>query len=203
MTKRLIGYFIAGLAIALPFALSALLLYLLYSKLANSISFQVAIVVIAMAVILLTLLGYLANSYVGASIFGTLEEWLIKLPLLGPLYKSSKDITSAFVGSEGKFSEPVMVRFPGDIQKVGFVTSKQNAFLSELDSSNEVKEDDLLSVYFPLSFSLSGDLFLVPRKRITPINQKANIVMQTIISGGLISRTDPINIKETSQPSLK
>jgi uncharacterized membrane protein len=133
----------------------------------------------------LIVIGY-TRTYFGNKLFISFESYLIKTPLLGPIYKSIKDVTNAFVGAENKFSEPVLVLFPGEMYKIGFITNKENEYLKNNDS----EESMLVSVYFPLSFSLSGDLFIVPQDRIKPINKSANEVMQLIVSGGLIKGKD-------------
>jgi uncharacterized membrane protein len=138
-------------------------------------------------VILITLTGFLARKYVENAFWSRVEASLIKLPMLGLVYKSFKDVTSAFIGRDRKFSEPVMVKIhDDDVYKIGFITNKDvSVFLGEqLDESTE---DPFFLVYFPLSFSLSGDLYLVPSKKIKPIQGKAKDVMQAIVSGGIIN----------------
>ena len=138
------------------------------------------------AIIGLIALGY-ARTYFGIKLFSTLESYLLNTPFLGALYKAIKDVTSAFIGAENKFSEPVLVKFAGDLYKIVFITNKDNEYLNkEYDDVGQT----LYSVYFPLSFSLSGDLFLVPRDRIEPVNKSAKEAMQMIVSGGLIKGSD-------------
>ena len=182
MIKQLIGYFLRGLALVLPFVALAYLLYFVYIKTINNFSLESALLLIVPAIIGLIALGY-ASTYFGIKLFSRFESYLLKTPIIGSLYKAIKDVTSAFVGAENKFSEPVLVTFAGDLYKIGFITNKDNEYLKLDNISNDQK---LYSVYFPLSFSLSGDLFLVPRDRIYPIDKKAKDVMQMIVSGGLI-----------------
>lgn len=151
-------------------------------KIVDYANIDSAIILILPTVIGLIAIGY-ARVYFGMKLFSSFEGYLIKTPLIGAVYKSLKDVTSAFVGAENKFSEPVMVLFAGDIYKIGFITNKENEYLRKHDSKDE---SVLFSVYFPLSFSLSGDLFIVPIDRIRPIDKTANEVMQMIVSGGLI-----------------
>jgi uncharacterized membrane protein len=42
-----------------------------------------------------------------------------------------------------------------------------------------------VAVYFPLSYSLSGNLWIVPKKYVKPIEMPAADVMKYIISGGV------------------
>ncbi|MEM9548535.1 MAG: DUF502 domain-containing protein, partial [Bacteroidota bacterium] len=89
------------------------------------------------------------------------------------------------VGSENKFSEPVLVQFSGDVYKVGFITNKNMIHLKETLGIKE--NDELYAVYLPLSFSMSGDFFLVPSSKLQPIDKTAKEVMQLVVSGGLLN----------------
>jgi len=59
---------------------------------------------------------------------------------------------------------------------MGFVT-QQN--LSDLDIKEKV------AVYFPHSYNFSGELFIVPRELVRPLNIPAAEAMKFIVSGGV------------------
>lgn len=189
MIKQFIKYFLGGLAIVLPLFGLAFLIFFFCTKIFEYCTIESAIILIVPIIIGLIAVGY-TRTYFGIKLFTIFESYLLKTPLLGALYKAIKDVTSAFLGAENKFSEPVLVKFAGDLYKIGFITNKDNEYLKK-----EYKDEGhtLYSVYFPLSFSLSGDLFLVPRDRIEPVNKTAKEAMQMIISGGLIKGMDKIN----------
>ena len=187
MFNKIIGYLLAGLAIVLPFALTIWLIYYLISTLDQYFNIESALIGLIVILVTLVIIGFVATHYIGNVFWTNLESIIIKTPFLGLIYKALKDITTAFVGTENKFSEPVMVKLNEEsIYKIGFVTNKEvDVLLGDVRPESE-EEEDFFLVYFPLSFSFSGDLFLVPRNRIRPINKKAKDVMQTIISGGII-----------------
>jgi uncharacterized membrane protein len=182
MIKQIIKYLLGGLGLILPFIALAILLHFLYDKISEYFSFTSSGILLVPIIIGLIALGF-AKSYFGIKLFAQFESYFFRLPIIGSLYKAIKDVTSAFVGAENKFSEPVLVKFAGDIYKIGFITNKENEHLKKNLSTNE---EILYSVYFPLSFSLSGDLFLVPKENIEPVNKSAKEAMQIIVSGGLI-----------------
>ena len=64
-----------------------------------------------------------------------------------------------------------------EVQKLGFITKE--------DLSGIGIADENVAVYFPHSFNFSGNLFIVPRKNITPLDAKSQIVMKFIVSGGV------------------
>lgn len=184
--KKIAGYFISGLAIALPVVATVWLIHYIVISVQTWFSVEYAYIGLAIALLSILLLGFLASSFLGEMFKKNVEGVIIKLPLLGLIYKALKDVTTAFVGKENRFSEPVLVKLTNEeVYKIGFVTNK-NAF--KLISNDEAASDleELYAVYFPLSFSLSGDLFLVPKKRIKPVSRKGKDVMQAIVSGGII-----------------
>ena len=64
-----------------------------------------------------------------------------------------------------------------DVKKLGFITNKD---LSEIGIS-----DDKVAVYLPHSYAFSGNLFIVPKRNVTPIDAKAADIMKFIVSGGV------------------
>jgi uncharacterized membrane protein len=84
----------------------------------------------------------------------------------------------AFVGKEKKFNQPVLVKvnLNSDLEKLGFVTQTD---LSDL------KIKDKVAVYFPHSYNFSGELFIVPKENITPLDVNSGELMKFIVSGGV------------------
>lgn len=182
MINRLVGYFITGIALIAPIFLTVWILYYIYDGLSKYCNFESVVIGILIFVVGVSLVGYLAPFVLSNIIWRNFEGILSKIPLFGPLYKATKDLTTAIVGSENKFSEPVSVEFNSNgIRKLGFITSKDTSILIE-----DLNMENFVMVYFPISFSLSGDMYLVPIDKVSLINKKPKDVMQIIVSGGLI-----------------
>ena len=191
MFKNLLSYFISGLALVLPLVLTVWVIVYLFSYIDSYLKLKSSMLIFVGILMLITIIGYLAKRYVESAVWSKVEASLIKLPILGVVYKMLKDLTTAVIGRDRKFSEPVMVKMHADdVYKIGFITNKDVAVLLG-EQTDQRAEDVFYLVYFPLSFSLSGDLFLVPLSRIRPIQGKAKDVMQAIVSGGII-KTDLI-----------
>jgi uncharacterized membrane protein len=62
------------------------------------------------------------------------------------------------------------------LEKLGFLTEED---LSTLDEKEKV------AVYFPHSYNFSGELFIVPKNQVRPIDISPSVVMKFIISGGV------------------
>ena len=149
MAKKFIAYFVAGVALVAPFIITIWVIYSIYSWIISYYDFEHALIGIFLMLISLILIGYMASSFIGARAFITLESILKKTPLLGFFYKTAKEVTGAFVGSENKFSEPVMVQFPGDIYKIGFITNKNIGNLKNvLNDTISIMLDEKYYKYF-------------------------------------------------------
>lgn len=98
-----------------------------------------------------------------------------------PFYKSLKDLIDAFVGSKKRFNKPVLVKInpQQELEMIGFVTDED---LTELADEIEGK----VAVYFPMSYSFSGHLVVVPKKNVTPIDRNSVEIMKYIVSGGIV-----------------
>ncbi|MBT6817066.1 MAG: hypothetical protein HOA51_04870, partial [Flavobacteriales bacterium] len=65
-----------------------------------------------------------------------------------------------------------------EVRRVGFITDEQ---LSSLGSPSK----DLVAVYVPHSLAISGQLFLVPKEYVEPLDASSADVMKYIIAGGV------------------
>ena len=128
MIQRLFAYLIGGLALVVPFALSGWLIFYVYSSVVAYYPIEYALLGILALVAILIVVGYITSSYIGEKAFSMLESLLLKMPIIGHLYKTTKDVTGAFVGTENKFSEPVLVRFSEGMYRIGFITNKDNNY---------------------------------------------------------------------------
>ena len=70
------------------------------------------------------------------------------------------------------------------MHKLGFVTQK------DLKSINLPGN---IAVYVPHSYNFSGDLFILPKEVVTPVNFASTEIMKFVISGGV---TDLYNEEE-------
>jgi uncharacterized membrane protein len=82
------------------------------------------------------------------------------------------------VGKEKKFNTPVKVLFnkENNLWKMGFITK---------EGLEEIGNSDLAAVYFPHSYNFSGELYLVPKDRITELDLPPAEVMKFVVSGGV------------------
>jgi len=135
-------------------------------------------------IIILIIIGAIGSSIFFYPLFKRIEHLIEKTPFLKIVYTSVKDLLSAFVGQKKKFNKPVIVKVSEnpEMEKLGFIT--QNSLKDLGISGNKV------AVYFPLSYSLSGDLFIVPAENVKMVHVQSADFMKFIISGGVTEIDD-------------
>ena len=120
--------------------------------------------------------------------FLILVSFIVKASILKIIYFSVKALLSAFVGKKKRFSEPVLVKMEGGVERIGFITQKD---LSHLGISKEK-----IGVYIPFSYALTGNLIIVPKESVKPIEGKSTDIMKFIISGGITTIDDDLKESE-------
>jgi uncharacterized membrane protein len=183
--KVLLNYFFRGLLFVFPLAATVYIIVAAVqwtNEALNDLLFEWLSIDIPGLGILTVFLGVAFIGYVFSTAFtrplvNYFERLLTKVPLVKIIYSSIKDLTEAFVGDKKRFNKPVLIDFGElEIKRIGFVTQKD---LEELGLQNTV------AVYCPHSYNFSGNLYLVPKHRITPIEANASEIMKYVVSAGI------------------
>jgi len=177
--KKFINYFLQGLLYLVPIIVTAYVVYWTFIKIDNILPFQFPGLGLIVIISLITLIGYLGSVIIASPINSFFQRILNKSPLLKTIYTSVKDMMNTFVGKKKGFSEPVLVKVyeNSTIERIGFVTNE------DVESLN-IKKGKVL-VYMPHSYAISGQLFVVDKKDVTPIDKSSSEIMKLIISGGV------------------
>ncbi|MBW7845108.1 MAG: DUF502 domain-containing protein [Bacteroidia bacterium] len=174
--KNLINYFLKGLLIVLPFAVTYAVLKSIVLTMDNYIDVGIPAVGFFIVICSITFLGFIGSSLITKPLINLLDDVLSKIPFVKIIYTSVKDFMEAFVGDKKKFTSPVLVEMTNGIYKPGFITQQD---LSHLGLPG------LCAVYFPHSYAFSGNLFFVDKNKIKPFNGNSTEVMKFIVSGGV------------------
>jgi len=128
---------------------------------------------------MITAIGLIGNLFVTLPIVSYVEKFFIKAPLVRIIYTSLKDLVSSFVGQKKSFDKPVLVKlYPdSDIYRMGFLTDES---LGKFELG-----EDMVSVYVPHSYAISGQLFIVNKSMLKVIDVNATGMMKYIVSGGV------------------
>ena len=193
--KRLGTYFLQGLLLISPLAATVYIVFLLFqftdgllsSYLEKYFQLKVPGLGILIIVLLLVFLGIIGETIFANPVKSLINRILNRTPILRLIYTSFKDLFSAFVGKEKKFHRPVVVLVDekNDIWRMGFLTN---------DKMGEIGLNGKVAVYFPLSYNISGILYIVPANRIKPLNISPAEAMKFILSGG-VSEMDGLSDK--------
>lgn len=183
--KRLMRYFVRGLLVFVPAALTVAALAWTFSKLDVLFRglFRIEqpglgfVLGVAATLGLITLIGFLASNVLGRWLFGLVDGLFARLPLVKLLYGSVKDFIEAFAGEKRSFDKPVVVELmPGGPAAIGFVTQSDLASLGL---------DGQVAVYFPQSYNFAGSMLIVPAERVRPLRVDSSAAMTFIVSGGV------------------
>lgn len=184
--KKLLGYFFQGLLYVAPLGLTLYAIVLLFNVVDGFIQkyieawIKVHIPGLGIVIIFLfiSFLGLIGGSIIGSPIRRLIEKLLEKAPLFKLIYSSIRDLLSAFVGKEKKFTQPVLVKVNtiSELEKVGFLTQ---------DDLNSIGIKDKVAVYFPHSYNFSGEMFIVPAEHVRPLNMAPTNAMKFVVSGGV------------------
>ncbi|MEX2370351.1 MAG: DUF502 domain-containing protein [Bacteroidales bacterium] len=183
--KKLFYFFLQGLLYIAPFGITAYFVYLIFKfvdglleeVLAKYLSINIPGLGLVIIVFLLILIGMIGQTFIARPFKILFKRLMEKIPLLKLIFSALNDLFSAFVGKDKKFNKPVIVLVNpiSNLEKLGFLTEED---LSQLD------EKDKVAVYFPHSYNFSGELFIVPRDQVRPIDINPAVVMKFIVSGG-------------------
>jgi len=178
--KKLLNYFLQGLLLTAPIAITVYIIYWVFEYVDTLIKFDIPGLGLLIVVVSITLLGYFTSTFVGNIIVSFGERMVNKIPFLKTIIHSIKDMMNAFVGKKKKFNEPVRVLIYKEtgIERIGFLTRKDLGFLNIPNTK--------VAVYFPDSFGFTGRVFIVDSQYVTPLPITSAEAMKFIISGGVI-----------------
>ncbi|UCF16898.1 MAG: DUF502 domain-containing protein, partial [Phycisphaerales bacterium] len=126
--KKLVNYFLKGLVIFVPIALTVLVFVWAFTSLDSVFEKRLPGYFpglgILLLVVLIFLIGFLASNFVGKKLFALVEGIFTRLPLVKLLYSAVKDMIEAFAGDKKSFDKPVIATIGpgGSVKIVGFVT---------------------------------------------------------------------------------
>jgi len=128
------------------------------------------------------LIGWAANVLVIRRFFSAWEGLLIRVPMIGKIYKALKQITGAVFGQEKSiFKAVVLVEFP---QKghytIGFVTNENNYKVTKLLGK------EMVNILVPsVPNPATGFLLMIPKSEVRYLNISIEEGIKIAVSGGV------------------
>jgi uncharacterized membrane protein len=184
---KIVAYFLQGLLLIAPTFVTLWAIYYFFNFFDSAINDLIERIFhsrfpglgLVTVFVLITLIGLLGSLVIVQPILHILDLILEKTPVVKDIYSALKDFFSAFISNKKKFNKPAMFEMGkgSGVFKLGFITQQD---LSDLHIKDKV------AVYTPLSYNLSGIMYLVNSEQVQPLeNVSSAIVMKFILSGGV------------------
>jgi uncharacterized membrane protein len=200
--RKLFQYFLQGLIILAPIAITMYAISALFNFVDNILPdfiasifpswlgtdatgkpFRIPGLGFVLVVVMLVLVGFVSSSFIVGRLVDLFDKVFERTPGIKILYTPLKDFFEAFAGNKRKFDKAILVSTQGDdTWQLGFMTQEN---LSHFDMTDHV------AVYIPKSYAFTGELFFVPRKNIRLIKGLSSTdAMKFAISGGVAELGD-------------
>jgi len=182
--------FIAGIVVLIPIGIT-LYLTLFFVRISgniipkeinpnNYLPFNIPGLEILIALILITLIGWISLSFLGKKFFELLNSVLKKIPILRTIYSAIGQMTETFTKTDDSQKSVVLLEYPRKgVWAVGFATKENRGLIKE--KLNE----ELINVFVPTTPNpTSGFLLMVPKKDLIYLNVTFEQASKFIVSAG-------------------
>ena len=198
LAARIRNYFLTGLIVAGPVAVTAWLIWWFVTWVDNWVRPFIPLAYrpetylpvdipgfgLVIAFVALTLLGFLTANLVGSRLVNFGEDMLSRMPIVRPIYRTAKQIfQTLFSGSGSSFRKVGLVEFPAPgMWSVVFLTQSPSEEISA-----RLPQTEHVSAFMPCTPNpTTGFFFYVPRHDVVEIDITVEQAMQLLMSAGII-----------------
>ena len=199
---RLRNYFLTGFVICAPLAITAYATWAFigwvdgwvkpyipsFYNPEEYLGFPVPGFGLLVAIVMVTLVGFLTANLIGRSIVAYGESLLARLPLVRNIYSALKQIfETVFRDSSDSFTQVVLVEYPRNgLWALAFVATDT---LGEVQARlDEPVGEQTLSVFLPTTPNpTSGFLLFVPKSQVIQLSMSVEEAAKLVISAGLVA----------------
>jgi len=131
-------------------------------------------------VLILYVVGLAEENYLGSRLFSIAKRLILRIPLIGFVYSSAKQLVDALSGSEGTgFKQVVMIEYPRKgTWTIGFLTA----------NTADGEGNKMSIVYIPTAPTPnSGWITIIPSHEIRYTDLTIQAAMRLVLSGGIIA----------------
>ncbi|SIT39596.1 conserved exported hypothetical protein [Paraburkholderia piptadeniae] len=132
--------------------------------------------------------GLLTQNFVGQKLVGWWEVIVARIPVVGPIYTSVKQVSDTLLSSSGNaFRKALLIEYPRKgSYTIGFLTGIPGG-----DVVNHLKEDHV-SVYVPTTPNpTSGFFLMVPKSEVIELDMTVDAALKYIVSMGVVAPSSP------------
>lgn len=188
--SKILQYFLQGLLILAPVAITAYAIYFVVSGIDSWIpiftytdsqgvvhvrNYGVGFILI---ILVLIIIGYVSSFFITNRIVSFFDKLLERTPGIKHIYSTTRDFFEAFAGDNKKFTKHVLANVDdNDVWRFGFITR---------EDMHDFGLTDYVTVYIPMAYSVAGNVYVIPKNRVKLIeNITAAQTMKFAVSGGV------------------
>lgn len=199
--SKLRRYFLTGFIITAPLAITLYMIWTLVEWVDSWIipyvpaaynpdtylSFHVPGAGFLIALIVITIVGFLTANIIGKSIVSYGEKMLAKMPIVRNLYNGLKQIFQTVLSDKSEsFKDVGLLEYPRKgLWAIVFIATETKG---EVDEVLKEKGHETLSIFLPTTPNpTSGFLLFVPKKDVIILEQSVEDAAKLVISAGLVT----------------
>jgi uncharacterized membrane protein len=184
-------FFVAGLIAIIPLWVTVLLIRAMVGLVEDTMSFIPTKfhpktffpfygIELVLAILLIILIGVVANNYFGKKLFHQGENLLTRIPVIRTVYHGVKHLTTGIFSDKKIFSRVVLLEFPiKGLFFIGFVTGTSEPYISQLSKKK------MLKVFIPTTPNpTSGFFCFAHADEATYLDISVDEAFKLIISAG-------------------
>ena len=182
--------FIAGIVVLIPIGITVYLTFFIIKISSNILPkeinpnhylpYNIPGVEIIMAIILITLIGWLSLSFIGKRLLNLFNNILKKIPILRTIYSALGQMTETFTKTDKGKKNVVLFEYPRKgIWAVGFATKENTGEISKKTNKK------LINVFVPTTPNpTSGFLLMFPKDEVKYLDMTFEEASKFIVSAG-------------------
>ncbi len=189
MMRFLRRYFLTGLVVIAPTAITAYVVWWGFTKIDNLIEplqrrypiIDIPGIGFVIVLVIIVITGLLASNLIGKRVISLGESVLNRLPFVRRIYSAVKEVASVLITEKTTaFQRVVLIRYPHrDAYALAFVTKDGVEYM------NRVVGRELVNVFIPTTPNpTSGFFLMIPKRDVVELDIPVEEAMKMVISGG-------------------
>lgn len=196
-TSALKTWFLTGLLVLVPLAITLWVLSLIIGTMDQSLALlpsawqpdrllgvKIPGLGAILTLLFILIVGVLAHNFIGQKLVTWWEALLGRIPVVGPIYSSVKQVSDTLLSSNGNaFRKALLVQYPREgVWTIAFQTGVPGG-----DVKNHLV-GDYVSVYVPTTPNpTSGFFLMLPRSDVIELEMSVDEALKYIVSMGVVA----------------
>nr|WP_084164932.1 DUF502 domain-containing protein [Skermanella stibiiresistens] len=211
MMGRLRAYFLAGILVTAPVAITLYLAWAVINLIDTAVSqlipatynpenylpFSVPGLGVVIVLVALTLTGALTAGVIGRLVVRAGESVLARMPVVRGVYAATKQIMETVLANQSAaFREVVLLEYPRrGIWTIGFISGTTQGEVRDLTG------EEVVNVFVPTTPNpTSGFLLFVPRTDLRVLEMTVEEGIKMVVSGGIVAPPDRRPVESRGMP---